>query len=49
MKLVFKTLALINKLLLPSLTKRRVDLTKATKFQMALLGWRTFITMRALD
>ena len=49
MKLVFKTLALLNKFFLPSLTKRRVDLTKATKFQMALLGWRTFITMRSLD
>jgi hypothetical protein len=49
MKLVFKTLAFLNKLLLPSLTKRRVELNKATKFQMMLLGWRTFITMRALD
>jgi hypothetical protein len=49
MKLVFKTLAYLNKLLLPSLTKRRVELIKATKFQMVLLAWRTFITMRALD
>ncbi|MDG1778784.1 MAG: SsrA-binding protein [Flavobacteriaceae bacterium] len=49
MKLVFKTLAVLNKAVLPSLTKRRVDLSKASKLQMALLGWRTFVTMRALD
>jgi hypothetical protein len=39
----------LNKAVLPSLTKRRVDLSKASKLQMALLGWRTFVTMRALD
>ena len=49
MKLIFKTLAYLNKLFLPSLTKRRVDLSKANKFQMILLGWRTFVTKRALD
>jgi len=49
MKLVFKTLAVLNKAVLPSLTKRRVDLSKASKLQMVLLGWRTFVTFRALD
>jgi hypothetical protein len=49
MKLIFKTLAILNKKILPSLTKRRVDINKATKLQIALLGWRTFVTKRALD
>jgi len=49
MKLFFKLLAVLNKRLLPSLTKRRVDLAKANKLQMALFGWRLYVTMRALD
>tara|TARA_B100000497_G_scaffold65471_1_gene74048 strand:- start:233 stop:382 length:150 start_codon:yes stop_codon:yes gene_type:complete len=49
MKLIFKSLALLNKAILPSLSKKRVDLIKANKWQMALLGWRSFITKRALD
>lgn len=49
MKLIFKILAVLNKFLLPSLTKQRVDLAKANKFQMALFAWRLFVTKRALD
>ncbi|MDA9900668.1 SsrA-binding protein [bacterium] len=49
MKLIFKSLALLNKAILPSLSKKRVDLSKANKWQTALLGWRSFITKRALD
>jgi len=49
MKLIFTSLALLNKAILPSLSKKRVDLSKANKWQMALLGWRSFITKRALD
>jgi hypothetical protein len=49
MKVLFKILALLNKWLLPSLTKRGVDLAKANKFQMALFGWRLYVTMKALD
>lgn len=45
----FKLLARFNKLLLPSLSKRQVDLTKAKKWQLALLGWRWFVTKNALD
>ena len=48
-KAFFKTLARINKLVLPSLTKKRVDLSKATKLQMALFGWRLYVTKKALD
>ncbi|MFL2626267.1 MAG: SsrA-binding protein [Flavobacteriaceae bacterium] len=49
MKFVFKYLANLNKMFLPSYTKRRLDLSKATKLQLVLIGWRTFVTLRALD
>lgn len=48
-KLVFKLLAKINKTLLPSYTKRQLNLNKATKFQLVIIGWRAFVTMNALD
>ncbi|MDC1470081.1 SsrA-binding protein [Flavobacteriaceae bacterium] len=48
-KTVFKIIAKVNQLILPSLTKKRVDLSKATKIQMALFGWRLYITKKALD
>ncbi|WP_395052978.1 SsrA-binding protein [Flavobacterium sp.] len=45
---MYKLLAKLNKLLLPSFTKKQLDLSKATKFQMAIIGWRYFITTRAI-
>ncbi|WP_298392174.1 SsrA-binding protein [Flavobacterium sp.] len=45
---MFKVLAKINKLLLPSFTKQRVDLAKAKKWQMALIAYRYYVTTRAL-
>jgi len=48
-KILFKLLARINKLLLPSYTKKRLDLSKASRYQMAIIGWRYFITTNALD
>jgi len=48
-KQVFKILVKINKAILPSYTKRKLDITKASKFQMAIIGWRAFVTMKALD
>ncbi|EDM44905.1 adenine phosphoribosyltransferase [unidentified eubacterium SCB49] len=48
-KKFFKTLAKINKAVLPSLTKNKVDLSKASKFQMALLGFKLWVTKNALD
>ncbi|WP_412986203.1 SsrA-binding protein [Pontimicrobium sp. IMCC45349] len=48
-KQVFKFLAKVNKALLPSYTKQRLDLTKATKIQLAIFGWRLYVTKRALD
>ena len=46
---MFKILAKINKLILPSFTKQRLDVTKAKKWQMALIGYRYYVTVRALD
>jgi hypothetical protein len=48
-KAIFKILARLNKQLLPSLTKKRVDLSKASKLQMALFGWRLYVTKNALN
>ena len=47
-KLMFKILAKVNKLLLPSFTKQQLDLAKAKKWQMALIGYRYYVTSRAL-
>jgi len=48
-KLLFKFLAKINKVVLPSYSKRQLDLSKASKLQLAIIGWRAFVTMKALD
>ncbi len=45
----FRVLARLNKWLLPSLSKKQVDLARAPKWQLALLGWRAYVTLRALD
>jgi hypothetical protein len=45
----YKIIARINKLILPSFTKQGLDLSKAKKWQMAIIGFRYFITIRALD
>jgi len=45
----YKFLAKANKLLLPSFTKRQLDLAKAKKWQLAIIGWRAFVTKKALD
>ncbi|SDS11326.1 hypothetical protein SAMN04515667_1439 [Formosa sp. Hel1_31_208] len=44
----FKGLAKLNKILLPSYSKQQLDLSKASKLQMAIIGWRVYITKRAL-
>ena len=45
----FKLLAKLNKALLPSYTRRRLDLSKATKFQLAVFAWRIYVTKHAID
>jgi len=48
-KQIFKIIAKINKAVLPSFSKRRLDLSKANKVQLAIIGWRIYVTKRALD
>ena len=46
---MYKFLAKLNKLILPSFTKRRLDLSKAKKWQKAVIAYRYFITMKSLE
>jgi hypothetical protein len=48
-KQFFKVLAKVNKAILPSFTKRQLDISKASKFQLAIIGWRAFVTLKSLD
>ncbi|SFN87997.1 hypothetical protein SAMN04487989_105159 [Bizionia echini] len=48
-KQFFKFLAKVNKVLLPSFTKQGLDLSKASKIQMAIFGWKLYVTKNALD
>ncbi|HEY3404833.1 MAG TPA: hypothetical protein VGK59_15695 [Ohtaekwangia sp.] len=46
-KLVFKTLARLNKLILPRYSKR--DITKLSKPARAIVAYRYWVTINALD
>ncbi len=48
-KQAFQALAKINKALLPSFSKRRLDLSKATKWQLAIIGYRFWVTRNATE
>ncbi|MBB3123717.1 MULTISPECIES: hypothetical protein [Mesoflavibacter] len=48
-KIFFKLLAKLNKLILPSYTKQGLDLSKASKLQLAIFGWKLYVTKNALD
>lgn len=48
-KKFFNLLAAVNKAILPSYTKTRLDLGKANKFQLAIIGWRAWVTKNAMD
>ncbi|CAM2942079.1 hypothetical protein SAMN05444143_11224 [Flavobacterium succinicans] len=45
---MYKVLAKINKIILPSFTKQGLDLSKAKKWQMAIIGYRYYVTKKAL-
>ncbi|SHH56558.1 SsrA-binding protein [Flavobacterium defluvii] len=45
---MYKFLAKLNKLLLPSFTKQGLDISKAKKWQLAIIGYRAYVTKRAL-
>ncbi len=47
-KQLFKILAKINKIILPSFTKKGLDMAKAKKWQLAIIGWRYFATKNSL-
>ncbi|MEK6154728.1 SsrA-binding protein [Flavobacteriaceae bacterium 3-367] len=47
-KSFFMFLSRVNKLLLPSYSKRQLDLSKASKLQLAIIGWRYYVTTNAL-
>ena len=46
---MYKLLAKINKIILPSFTKQGLDLIKAKKWQKAIIAYRYFITVKSLD
>ncbi|QTD37445.1 SsrA-binding protein [Polaribacter batillariae] len=48
-KQFFKILAKINKTILPSYTKKGLHIAKATKLQLALIGWKAFVTKNSLN
>ncbi|MDR5589614.1 SsrA-binding protein [Christiangramia sp. SM2212] len=49
-KKIFKTLAKINKKVLPKYsTDQDFDLRNASKVQMALIGWKLWVTKNSLD
>ncbi|WP_081209613.1 SsrA-binding protein [Salegentibacter sediminis] len=48
-KKFFKFLAKMNKKVLPSYSKKQLDLQKASKLQMAIIGWKLWVTKNALD
>jgi hypothetical protein len=45
-KSIFRLLARINKLVLPKMWHK--DLTRLTKWQKAIVGWRIWVTKNAL-
>jgi len=47
-KQLFKISAKINKIILPSFTKKGLDMAYAKKWQLAIIGWRYFITKNSL-
>lgn len=48
-KSIFKALAKLNKKILPSYSKQELDLRKASKVQMAIIGWKLWVTKNSLD
>jgi len=49
LKSLFSLLARINNILLPSFSKRGLDLADAKKWQLAIIGWRYFVLKKVLD
>lgn len=48
-KQLFKLLAKVNKTILPSFGKKDIHPGNAKKWQLAIIGWRYYITKNSLD
>ena len=46
---IFKILAKFNKVILPSYTKKGLDISKASKLQLAIIGWKAYVTKNSLQ
>ncbi len=46
---LFRMVAKLNKLIFPSFGKQQLDISKAKKWQLAIIGWRAFITKNSLN
>jgi len=44
---LFRGLSKLNKVILPNYTKKGLDLQKASKFQLAIIGWKAWVTKHA--
>jgi hypothetical protein len=49
MKILFKIVAKLNKYLLPSLSKNKINLAKANKFQLLIFAWKLYVTKRVVN
>ena len=50
MKVIFfKILAGLNRILLPNFTNKRLDLSKLSKIQMIIFGWKLYITKQIIN
>ena len=47
--IIFKFLALLNKIFLPNFTHKRLDLSKANKIQMIIFGWKLYVTKQIIN
>jgi len=46
---IFKFISKVNKKVLPSYSKQQLDLQKATNIQKAIIGWKLWVTKKALN
>ena len=44
----YQIIAKLNKVVLPSFTKQGLDLAKAKKWQLAIIGWKYFVVKKVL-
>ncbi|MCF6181769.1 SsrA-binding protein [Lutibacter sp.] len=47
-KKLFKTVAKLNKMVFPSFSKMGLEMQHAKKWQLAIIGWRYFVTKNSL-